>query len=184
MADPFTLVVEQMIKLGFYNFVFPFMITAALFYALFRKSKILGESVVINGVVALSIAFLIFGYPVIAGISLATPLATFFTQATVWILILVIGMVFASIFYPDLGKMLLDQFTKRTTLYQMLALAVALFITSGLVVTLIQGASGPPAKPGEVKPPAPPADVVLIASALIIFLVLLMIAASIFRGEG
>lgn len=181
MVDPFTLVIQQLDQLGFYNFVFPFMITAALFYALFRKSKLLGESAVINAVVSLSIAFLILGYPVLAGISLGTQLATFFTQATVWILILVVGVVLASVFYPDISKMLLEQFTKRTTLYEMIAIAVALFVTSGLVIVFTQGLT---ARPEPGAPPGPPTDVILIASALIIFLVLLLIAASIFRSEA
>lgn len=176
MTTPFELVVRKMIDLGFYDFVFPFIITSAIFYALLKRSRFLGESVATNAVIALSIAFLIFGFPVIVGFSLATPLSTFFTQATVWILIFIIGMVMASIFYPDFLKLLAETFTKRTTVYEMIAIAVALMITSGLVGVFTQAFA--PA-PGVL---AAPRDVIIIIAGIIIFVILILIAASIFRG--
>ncbi len=176
MANPFEIVVQQLIDLGFYNFLFPFIITAALFFALLKKSKILGESVSINAAVSLSVAFLVFGFPVLAGISLATPLATFFTQVTVWILIIVVGLVFASFFYPDLTGFLSKMITSRTMLFEMITLGVALMIISGLVITFSGQLSDTP-RPGQ--PPGPPLDVALISAAVIIFVVIILIASSI-----
>jgi hypothetical protein len=178
--NPFELVINKMISLGFYDFLFPFIITSAIFYALLRKSKVFGESIFINAVIALSIALLIFGFPVIAGISLASPLSTFFAQATVWILILFIGVLLASFFYPDLTKVLLETFRRRTTLMMMITIGIVLFITSGLLSVFTFGFGAPP-KPGA--PPGPPVDVIAIAVALSIFIVLLIVASTITRVE-
>lgn len=180
MATPFELVIQKMIDLGFYNFVFPFILTAAIVYALLRRSKFLGESVATNALVALTVAFLVLGFPVIVGFSFAVPLSTFFTQATIWVLILVIGVLMASIFYPDLMKILGETFTKRTTIYEMLALAVALFVTSGLVGVFTQ----PISAPGKIGALTAPRDVIIIIAGIVIFIVLILIAASIFRGGG
>src|SRR5437867_7967016 len=115
MATPFEIVAQKMVELGFFNFIFPFIITSAIFYALLRRAQVVGESPTVNAVVSISIAFLIFGFPVIAGINLTTPLSTFFTQATIWLLILFVGAMLASIFYPNFSEMLIKQFTHRTT---------------------------------------------------------------------
>ena len=183
MANPFEIVVQKMVELGFYDYLFPFIISAAIFYALLRRSRILGESVVTNSFVALSLSFMILGFPILVGFSFATPLATFFTQATAWILIFVVGMILASVFYPDLTKVLSEQFTKRTTVYEMLAVGVALFVTSGMVQIFTLGAN--PAATGKTPAtPSAPTDIILIVSALIIFVVLILIASSIFRSSG
>ena len=179
MAGPFEIVVQKLIDLGFYNFLFPFIITAAIFYALLRRAKIFGESLTVNAVISISIAFLIFGYPVIAGVSLTTPLSTFFTQATVWLLIVFVGAIIASLFYPNFSEMLIKQFTHRTTFYAMIVLGIALFVTSGLLTVFT---TPPPTTPGA--PPGPPTDVILIAAGLIIFIVLLFVASAIGRSTG
>lgn len=183
MANAFEIVVQKMVELGFYDFLFPFIISSAIFYALLRRSKILGESVATNALVSLSLAFMILGFPILVGFSFATPLSTFFTQATVWILIFFVGMVLASVFYPDLAKVLGEQFTKRTTIYEMLAIAVALFVTSGLVQVFTSG-NNPAVTGRQPTTPQAPSDIILIVSALIIFTVLILIAASIFRSGG
>jgi hypothetical protein len=176
--NPFEMIVNKLIALGFYDFLFPFIITSAIFYALLRKSKVFGESAFINAAISLSIALLIFGFPVIAGISLATPLSTFFTQATVWILIIAIGFLLASFFYPDLTKVLLETFKRRTTLMMMLAIGITLFITSGLLSVFTSGLYAP-----RAGAPAPPLDIILIAAGLIIFVVLIIIATAITRVD-
>lgn len=180
MASIFQPVVEKLIELGFYEFFFPWLITAAIFFGLFRKSKILGESPVLNGVVALSIAFLVFGFPVIAGFSLALPISSFFTQATAIILFIVMGLLLASAFVPDLRDFLGKAFTRRTILWEMLAIGLTLFITSTLV-SIFWTQAGKPVAPGA--PPAPSTDIITIAAGIIIFVVLLIIASSVAIGE-
>jgi len=178
MTNPFELVVRQLLSLGFYDFLFPFIITATIVFGLLKKSKILSESWVINGVVSLSIAFMIFGFPVIVGVSLASPFSTYFTQITVFVLVFVMGLLLASFFYPDLTGMLLKQVTRRSSMYVMIAIAIAFFITSGMVNIFF-----PPAKATTPGTPAgTPTDVILIAAAVVIFIVLIIIAVAIARG--
>lgn len=178
MPSLFEPLVKWMIEQGFYSFLFPWIITSAIFYGLLRKSKVFGESPVLNGVVSISIAFLIIGFPFLSQFSLALPISTFFTQATVFLLILVIGFIFASLFYPDLSKFLLEKFTRRTTLSILIVLGIALFITSGLVGVFTYGI-GKPAEPGT---PSPPTDVIILAAGIIIFMVIIIIAGAMVMG--
>jgi len=177
MADIFIPVIKNMLSLGFGN-LFIFMLALAIFFALIKKSHIFGESDLINGVIALVAAFLVFWFPAIFGVNLVTPMSTFFTQATTIILFLVIGVVMASLFYPDLPKMLAQQFTHRTTLYEMLALGIVLFLTSGLI-SAFTTPSSTPQKPGETRPPS---DIIIITVGLILFVVILIIGSAVGRG--
>ena len=175
----FAPIISKLVDVGFYDFLL-FVFSLAIFYALLKKSKILGESSMVNGLIAFVGAFLVFGYPVLIGISLTLPLTTFFTQAVVWILLIFVGLMLSSLFYPDLPKMLAEQFTKRTTIYEMIAIGVSLLITSTLISVLWQSvglgksAEGPGA-------PAPSQDVTLIAAGVIIFIVLILIGATTMR---
>jgi hypothetical protein len=180
MADLFTPIVEQLEKLGFFNFFFPWLVTLAIMYAILKKSKILGESVLINGIVALSIAFLVFAFPVLSGFSLSTPLSSLFTQTTSILLFFFVGFLLASLFYPNLTQFLIEQFTRRTTLYAMIALGIALFITSGLVGTFWSGVTKPP-EPGKA---ALPPDITYLTVGIILFVVILLLAGSVARMGG
>ncbi|MEM5882755.1 MAG: hypothetical protein QXQ77_00745 [Candidatus Aenigmatarchaeota archaeon] len=180
MADLFTPIVEQMDKLGFFNFFFPWLVTLAIMYAILKKSKILGESALINGVVAMSIAFLVFAFPVLSGFSLATPLSLLFTQTTSILLFFFVGFLLASLFYPNLTQFLIQQFTRRSALMAMIALGLALFITSGLIGILWSQATKPP-QPGT---PALPQDVIYLTVGIILFVVVLMMASYVARMGG
>jgi hypothetical protein len=183
-ATPFEIVASKLVELGFYNFFFPFLIVSVIMFALLRKSKVLGDSSVINGLVALSIGLLVMGFPVLTGLTFATELSTFFTQVSVWILILVLGAVIASVFYPDLTKVLSEQFKHRSFLFIMLAVAIAIFVTSGMV-SVFTNLANPAITGEEPELPGPPADIVIVVAALIIFMILIIIAAVIMRrGAG
>jgi len=177
MPSLFEPVIKWMIDLGFYSFLFPWIVTSAIFYGLLRKSKIFGESATLNGLIAISIAFLVIGFPILSQFSLTLPIATFFTQATVFILIFVFAFIAASFFYPDLTKMLLERFTRRTTLAVLIVLGIALFITSGLVGVFTYGL-GKPAPPGA----GPSTDVIILVAGIIIFIVIIIIAGAIAMG--
>jgi hypothetical protein len=179
MVTPFELVIERLVGLGFYEFFFPFLITVAVIYGLLRKSAILGASALLNGVVALSIGFLIFGFPVLAGITLATPFAGFFTTVTVFILIFAMGLLLASFFYPNLQAWLVGAFVRRTTLWVMLGLGIAIFVISGLVNIFIAALYRPP-PPGV---PAIPIDITVFGAAIVLLIILLLIAVSSIRME-
>ena len=177
MPSLFEPVIKWMIDLGFYSFLFPWIVTSAIFYGLLRKSKIFGESATLNGLIAISIAFLVIGFPILSQFNLSLPIATFFTQATVFILIFVFAFISASFFYPDLTKMLLERFTRRTTLGILIVLGIALFITSGLAGVFTYGL-GKPAPGGA----GPSTDVIILAAGIIIFMVIIIIAGAIVMG--
>ena len=179
MADIFIPVIKDMLNLGFGN-LFIFVLASAIFFALIKKSHVFGDSAFINGVVALVAAFAVFWFPALFGANLVTPMSAFFTQATVIVLFLIIGIVIASLFYPDLPKMLAEQFSHRTTLVEMLALGLALFLTSGLLTAFL-APSSTPQKPGESRTPT---DVITITVGLILFVVILMIGSALAKGGG
>jgi Zn-dependent protease with chaperone function len=87
----------------------------------------------------------------------------------------------ASLFYPDMPKFLAEHFTHRSTLSVMIALGIALFIMSGLVSTLLATFTAPKlAGTGGVG--ASP-DILIIGAGLIIFVVILIVAASQSKGD-
>ena len=174
MTNIFETVVQKLLEVGFYDLLI-FVISLTLFYAILRKVKILGESPIVNAALAFSIAFLIFGYPVIVGFSLTLPLVTFFTQSFVWILIFFIGFLIASFFYPDLPKFLAEKFTSRSMISIAITIGVASVIISGLIGVLW---ATPPGE-GAVQIPF---DTVITAAGVIIFVILLIVAASIAKG--
>src|SRR3989338_8364218 len=139
--DIFEPIINKLLSLGILNAMLLFLF-AAIDYALLKKSKIFGESEILNGVVAFIIAFLIFIFPFITGVSLVNPISIFFTQSIVIIIFLMIGFIMASFFYPDMPKVLADQFTRRSTLYVMIGLGLILFIIILLVATSVGRGGG------------------------------------------
>jgi FlaA1/EpsC-like NDP-sugar epimerase len=138
------------------------------FYAILMKSKIFGSSVGVNGVIALVIAFLISIYSSFTGFGLIEPLSRFFTQAIVIFLLFIIALVIASIFYPDFPKMLTESFKSPTILYILIPLALALLITSRSIWVFWAGS-----KPGA----GPSGEITVLIIGLLIFVVVLIIAA-------
>ncbi|MBI4895959.1 MAG: hypothetical protein HY832_00210 [Candidatus Aenigmarchaeota archaeon] len=69
MADPFTTLVTNLNQLGFFGFLLPWMFVFVVSYAILLKSKVLGESQRIMGVLSLVIAFFVIGFggPALAG---------------------------------------------------------------------------------------------------------------------
>jgi hypothetical protein len=175
MADIFAPIITKLVGFGFFNLLI-FILAMTLVYALLRQRKIFGESALINGLIAFSIAFFVFAYPVIVGISLTAPLTTFFSQAFVFVLLFFVGFLIASFFYPNLPEVLKSFFQSRNVLFAMIALSLALFVTSGLVGIIYTSATGPSSQPS-----IPPENTLLIAG-LIIAVVVLLIAGSIGRG--
>lgn len=170
MANFFEMIVQQLNEFGFYNFFFPFVISAVLLYALLRKTKLFGEmkeGQIISAIISLSVAFLVFGYPVLAGYAFGAQLSTFFTQLTVLGLLFVLALVFASMFYPDFPKMLSEKVSNPAFVYVFIGVAFILLVTSGLLGVFTQDVG---------EGPRPPRDVILIITGLIIFIVIIIIA--------
>ena len=140
MVDVFTAVIQRLRDIGAFNFLFPFMLTSAIFYGLLRKSQIFGkpeENTAVNAVVALVAAFMVWAYPIMIGVSLETQLATFFTQGIVVTLVFMIALMIVGMFLPqDMSKHLAEGLLKgnKALLVVVVAIAFGFFIvlTSGL----------------------------------------------------
>ena len=116
MPDIFTSVIQKLQEIGAFNFLFPYILTSAIFYGLLRKSKIFGEpetNVAVNGVVSLVAAFMVLAYPILSGVSIEGLLPPFFMQALVVLLVFMIALMIAGMFLPeDLPRHLADNIFK------------------------------------------------------------------------
>jgi len=114
MSSPLETVILNLQKIGAFQFLFPFMLTAAVFYGLLRRSQIFGkpeENIAVNAVVALVAAFMVWAYPILVGVNIEIMLSTFFFQGTIATLVVVIGLLIVSMFMPKgLGESLSEQF--------------------------------------------------------------------------
>ena len=98
MASPFEDVILRLADLGFFKFLLPFLLTAAIFYGLLRKSQVFGkpeENVAVNAIVALVAGFMVWAYPIIAGVDIETQFSTFIFQSTLAMFAIIIGVMFA-----------------------------------------------------------------------------------------
>ena len=132
MADIFRPVAQKLIDLGILGFLLPWLITAAIFYGLLRKSKLF-DSILINAILALATSFFLWGF-LVGGtaVDIGAPLATFMAQGSIIIIIIIFGLIAASSFYPELNKTLGETFKTRSAMYIMIAVFFILFFTSGL----------------------------------------------------
>jgi len=148
VANAFETVILKMRDLGMFQFLLPFMLTTTIFYGLLRKSKIFGEefrAITVNAVVSLVAAFMVWSAPIILGVNIETSLASFFLQGTSATLVVLVGLLMASMFFPpDLATELqkLDAVKKHGVAILVMSILALLAITvsSGLVnVFLPQG---------------------------------------------
>jgi len=172
MENVVYMLIPKLMSLGLFDILI-FVFVLALMYAILRKSKILGENQIINGIISFSIAFMVLAFPVLTGIGLTMPISKFFTQASIFFLIFLIGFLLASMFYPNLMEWLPKVFTSRHALYVMIVIGIVLFITSGLVGVLIQSASN-----GLTGGPV---DLIVMIVGLLILIVVVIVASV--RGE-
>jgi uncharacterized membrane protein YidH (DUF202 family) len=161
-----------------FSSVIIFVFIFAIFYAMSRKSKLLGESPIMNGVASFLVAFMVTWFSV-SVMSLTAPLSAFFAQGTALMMFVIFGILAASLFYPDLPKVL-GEFKTRSILWIMIIFGILLFVTSGLISVFWTQASQPP-KPGEVRPST---DVIVISAVILIFVVVLTVAAAAGGSRG
>jgi len=134
MVSPFEIVIQRWAELGFFQFLFPFMLSSAIFYGLLRKSKIMGErSEVVNAVIALVASFMIWAYPIIIGIDITQALTAFFMQGLVVGLFAMIGILVASMFHPNI-----QEFFKENYKWANLII-IAVFVIIGAVLVFTSG---------------------------------------------
>lgn len=136
MVSPFQLIGQNLAEIGVYDFLFPFIITSAILYALLRKTKLFGEeAVAVNAVLSLMFSFFVWGYAVSLPImSLGLPLSKFVTHFFIVSLIFLFAFIGASIAYPDFSEALGRTFAKSSTILWIfiVIMVVIFFFTSGL----------------------------------------------------
>ena len=162
MVNPFYIVSQKLAELGIFSFFLPWIITAAVFWGLLKRSKIF-ESELVNAILSISISFLIWGYLVLPiATQIWSYLATFIMQGLVVIIVFLVALLGASLFYPKFGEFLAESFKNRTMIWVFLAIFFGgLFFTSGLYQVLI--------------PRGGPSGTSYDVSSMIIMLVILMI---------
>jgi hypothetical protein len=146
VASPFETVILNMRDMGMFQFLLPFMLSSAVFFGLLRKSKIFGDpdrSVVINGVVSIVAAFMVWSAPILLGVDMETKMAAFFVQGTSATLVILVGLMMVSMFFPpDLAEKLGKDFlNSKTTVGGVvifgLVVAIGIMISSGLIYLFI-----------------------------------------------
>jgi len=103
MPDVFTAVIERLREIGAFKFLFPYMLTSAIFYGLLRKSQVFGkpeENAAVNATVALIASFMVWAYPIISGVDIETQLAYFFTQGVIVTLVFMVSLMIVGMFLP------------------------------------------------------------------------------------
>jgi len=140
MTDPFTITILKMQQLGFFKFLLPFIFTSAVFYGLLRKSQIFGppeRNVAVNGVIALSAAFMILAIPITQGIDLETQWANYFVQSASAFLVAMVGIMVAGMVFPqDLPAQLAKTFGSKGAFWAVVLVAGVLV---GLIVLFTSG---------------------------------------------
>jgi len=137
MVSPFEIVILNLQKIGAFRFLFPFLLTSAIFYGLLRKSRLFGkpeENVAVNAVVAIVAAFMVWSYPILVGVNVETILSTFFFQGTLAMVIVIIGLLIVGMFVEP-GKTLGEKIGSKTWIGILvfgLLVAFGLFFTSGV----------------------------------------------------
>lgn len=138
MTNPFDFVILRLNQLGFFQLLL-FMLTSAVFYGLLRKSKLFGEpekNIIVNGIVALVAAFMVWSAPTLLGIDIVTATTTFFVQGVSATLVIMIALMITGMFAPEgLGKVLQENLKGRflaAVLVVGLIVGIGIFFASGV----------------------------------------------------
>ena len=140
MPDPFSSVILRLKDLGFFNFILPFLVSAAVFYGLLRKSQLFGPSernVAVNATVAMGISFFIWAFPILQGVNIEQQLSAFFAQSLVAMLVLMVGVMITGMLLPPNLPELLGKKFEAGGAWSLLIIGgilvgITVLITSGL----------------------------------------------------
>ncbi len=177
MVNIFQIAVERLVEVGFYNFLLPFILFTTLLYAVLTKTKILGESPVIIGVIAVSGGLLVFGLPVIVGINIAGPLTAFLAQGAIFILVLVVAFLIGSFFYPNIMEKLTEIFQPPGPFTWFLWVVIAAAAGVGLF-SILGGSLGKLFATFKI-----PGDLGALAGVLVVVLIIFIIMANVMSKE-
>jgi len=166
MVNPFQLAAERLAETGFYSFLIPWILSAAVLWGLLKKSNMF-ESSGLNAVISLSASFLVWAYLIGPGaIDVAAAASTFVMQAGILLFVFLFGLIASSMFYPKFTDIMVEGFKSRNFMFIVIAIVFVMFFTSGLYKVLI----GEPIE-GEPEPSQESRDVnnmVVIIAVLII----------------
>ncbi len=113
MPTFFETAILKLQSLGFFTFLLPFILTAAIIYGGLRRAQLFGDpdkNVAVNAIVSFVISLFVWAAPIILGIDIETKLSAFFIQGFSVSLIVIIALVLAGMFFPpDLAKNLSDK---------------------------------------------------------------------------
>jgi hypothetical protein len=140
MSTPFETAILKLKDLGFFQFLLPFMITAAVFYGLLRKTQLFGDpekNITVNAIVALSASLFVWAAPIILGVDIEAHLAAFFIQGFVVTLVFIIALILAGMFFPPdlpkaLGERIKTGWLWSAIVIIVLIIGVVLLVSSGL----------------------------------------------------
>jgi len=142
MTNLFQRLILKWQELGFFQFLFPFMLSSAIFYGLLRKSRIFaamrGEeetpTEVVNAVVALVASFMIWAYPILIGIDIGEALSAFFMQGMVVMLFVSVGIMIAGMFHPNIQDIFKENYkwAALVMVFLFVIVGIGLVLTSGL----------------------------------------------------
>lgn len=147
MTDPFTTTILKLKGTGFFEFLLPFMLSAAVFYGLLRKSRLFGppeRNVAVNGVVSMIAAFMVWAYPILTGVSFVENFASFFVQATSAMLVIMVGLLISGMFFEEgLTKYLSERLKAgrgwSIVLVSSLLIGGGILVTSGMINIFFPG---------------------------------------------
>ncbi|MFH1127069.1 MAG: hypothetical protein ABIG84_07345 [archaeon] len=91
--SPIEIMLGNMNRLGFFEFLLPWLLFLAIMFALLKKSQVFGEEVSVNAVIAAIVSFFIINYTPI-GMTLGTFFTTLFGIASIIIAGLLVGILF------------------------------------------------------------------------------------------
>jgi len=136
----FDTVILNLKELGFFKFILPFMLSAAIFYGLLRKTQLFGppeKNITINATVALAVSFFVWAWPILLGIDITTQLSAFFMQGFSVTLVGIIVLLLAGmVLPPDLPKTISEKiktgWVVGVVIVGGIILAAFLLISSGL----------------------------------------------------
>lgn len=140
MTTPFDTAILTLKDIGFFHFVLPFILSAAIFYGLLRKTQLFGPSeknIAINATISLVASFFVWSMPVLLGINITEEIGTFFVQGMSVTLVAMIGLLVGGMFLPpDLPKIIGEKFKSGWGVGAIviggIVLGIILLISSGL----------------------------------------------------
>ncbi len=169
--DPISLFLSKLEELGFFKFIVPWLFFTSLFYALIKKSKLLGETKGIDLptiAISLSVSFAFLYAPIATGLDVGPVFSRFLMQLSIFFLIFIFGVVGAAIMYPDLSKVLKEKMVSRNTLWIFVVITLLSFVTSGMLDLYLKIPGG------KVTPQQQ--DIYTLITGLIIMIVVFVIA--------